>query len=51
MKAKLPKIECAARDCTVKFAPRVRGQKFHSRKCYNRESQRIYQARQKAVTA
>lgn len=54
MKAKLKakKIKCGARDCDMLFVPRVDGQKFHTRKCYNRESQRTYRERQKAgVTA
>ena len=27
------------------FVPRVKGQKFHSRKCNDREAQRIYRER------
>lgn len=50
--AKQAKIKCAARDCDVMFVPRIKGQKFHSRKCNDRESQRIYRERQKeGVTA
>jgi hypothetical protein len=47
------KVKCAARDCEVMFTPRVKGQKFHDRTCYNRESQRVYREnhRAEAVTA
>jgi hypothetical protein len=51
LQRKAKKIKCAARDCDVEFTPRIKGQKFHSRKCYNRESQRVYRERQKPVTA
>ena len=44
-KAKLKKIKCAARDCDVVFKPRIFTQKFCSRKCNDRESQRIYRER------
>jgi hypothetical protein len=47
----IKKIKCAARDCDVMFFPRVKGQKFHITKCYNRESQRIHRERQKAKAA
>lgn len=45
--------KCAARDCSERFTPRVKGQKFHSRKCNDRESARIFRERQKlkAITA
>jgi hypothetical protein len=42
---KKEKVKCAARDCDVMFVPRVKGQKFHSRKCNDREAQRIYRER------
>jgi hypothetical protein len=46
------KIKCACRGCEVMFLPRIKGQKFHSRKCNDRESQRIYRERAKeGVTA
>jgi len=52
MKAKQKReIKCGARDCDVRFTPRVAGQKFHSRKCNNRELQRVHRERQKAATA
>jgi hypothetical protein len=41
------KKECAARDCSTIFTPRIFTQKFCSPKCYNRESQRAYRERQK----
>src|ERR1700758_534404 len=37
-----PERKCAARDCEIRFTPRLKGQIFHSRRCYNRESQRLY---------
>lgn len=45
--------KCAARDCDVMFVPRVKGQKFHSRKCNDREWQRLYRERHQeaAVTS
>lgn len=43
-------VKCAARDCEVKFAPRVRTQRYHSVKCKNREAQRRLSKRQ-AVSA
>lgn len=50
MKHKYKERECAARDCKVRFLPRVRTQIYHSRKCNDREAQRIYRERNKAVT-
>jgi hypothetical protein len=42
---KKSKQKCAARDCDVMFVPRKKGQKFHTRKCNDREWQRIYRER------
>jgi hypothetical protein len=50
MKRQLKERKCAARDCDIRFTPRIKTQKFHSRKCNDRESQRLYREK-KAVTA
>jgi len=41
------KRKCASKDCEIEFTPRTKDQRFHSKSCSNRESQRIYRARQK----
>jgi hypothetical protein len=45
------KRKCDARDCKVRFVPKVRTQRFHSPACKNKEAQRRYRQAQQAVSA
>jgi hypothetical protein len=53
MKPKLKQRKCDARDCNVRFVPRIKSQRFHSPACKNKEAQRRYRETQqhKAITA
>jgi predicted RNA-binding Zn-ribbon protein involved in translation (DUF1610 family) len=41
------KRKCALKECGIEFTPRKKDQRFHSPRCSNRESQRLYRERQK----
>ena len=42
MKPKHKQRKCDARDCPIRFVPRVKSQRFHSPACKNKEAQRRY---------
>lgn len=47
LQIKLPKKLAVCEECGVVYAPRQKGQKYHSRKCANRASVRAFRERQR----